>query len=81
MICAIFLHKIVRYNGPKKKDNQQCVEDIWTLNTNIYFRRQTWNKFYFRDNSSFYSSGSALSDRSVQPEQADGTESRMTTTA
>ena len=57
------------------------MRNTWILNTNIDFGRQTWNKFYFRDNSSFYSSGSALSDRSVQPEQADGTQSRMTTTA
>ena len=75
------MYYLLDTNSPEKKDNLQCVEDIWTLNTNIDFGRQAWNKFYFRDNSSFYSSDSALSDRSIQPEQADGTQSRMTTTA
>ena len=68
-------------NSLKREDNLQRVEDIRTLNTDIDFGRQTWNKFYFKENSLVYSSGSALSDHSIQPEQADGTQSRMTTTA
>ena len=64
-------------NSLKREDNLQRVEDIRTLNTDIDFGRQTWNKFYFKENSLVYSSGSALSDHFIQPEQADGTQSSV----
>ena len=36
--------------------------------TDIDFERKIWIKFFLKDNSSFYSSSSALSDRSIQLE-------------
>ena len=36
--------------------------------TDVNFERKIWIKFFFKDNSSFYSSSSTLSDHSIQVE-------------